>query len=104
MKSTFDFVKSVLKQYGLFKEADAQQYQKISQSIFNKPVNWANTNDDEFPYTAVVDGQIWKLRINGDFPEEDLYTLLINEKPVLTFTEKSSNWVFIEKNVCSNSI
>ena len=52
-----------------------------SKKYKNVQVTWRETDDVDFPYEALVNGELWKLRIN-DFPEEPLFTLFIGEKEI----------------------
>jgi hypothetical protein len=90
-------IQDILNKFGLFPEADAVKYQAASEKIFAKSPNWSKTEDMNFPYTATVDGKTWTVRIN-DFPEEELYTLLIDGKAVLSFSDEPGNWHFPELN------
>lgn len=56
---------------------------------FHKPINWTKTSDVFYPYEATVEGKQWKLRLN-DFPEESLYTLMINDEEILEFDDMIS--------------
>lgn len=38
-------------------------------------ISWEGTGDGEFPYRAMVDDRVYRIRVN-DFPAEPLYTLL----------------------------
>lgn len=51
-----------------------------------KAVTWQENDDPEFPYVADVDGRRWMIRMN-DFPEEQLYTLLIEGDEVESFND-----------------
>ena len=35
---------------------------------FETKVRWTKTDDEEFPYTATVDGKTWTIRVN-DWPD-----------------------------------
>ncbi|MBA3708768.1 MAG: hypothetical protein H0W83_08125 [Planctomycetes bacterium] len=61
------------------------------QVVFAQQIAWAKTGDPEFPYSAVVDGRKYKLRVN-DFPEEHMYTLLIDDQRSLDFTSWPPAW------------
>ncbi len=53
----------------------------IGERVFNEPIEWKRSGDPGFPYYADVNGQQWKIKVN-DFPEDDLYTLMIGQKSV----------------------
>lgn len=42
-----------------------------------RSVKWVSTGNDVTLYRALVDGEEWAIRVN-DFPDEHLYTLLVN--------------------------
>ena len=68
-----------------------------AQHLFSRPVPWRNADPDaarEAPnlaYVAEVAGQRWQLQIN-DFPAEQLYTLLIDGQPALSFNQWPETW------------
>jgi hypothetical protein len=55
------------------------------------PITWEKTESAEFPYRTFVDGQMWQIKIN-DFPEEPLYTLIIQGNEIVEFDDWSSFW------------
>lgn len=60
-------------------------------AYFKQTIFWAKTTQAEFPYLANVNGQVWRIRIN-DFPEENLYTLFIQDQEIGSFDEWSALW------------
>jgi len=54
-------------------------------------VTWTRTDRAEFPYGAEVNGQNWQIRINN-FPEEKLYSLLVQGQVVGSFDDWPSHW------------
>lgn len=44
-----------------------------------------------FAFEAVFCGRIFKLRLN-DFPEEPLYTLIVDGKEIINFNDWPSKW------------
>ena len=54
-------------------------------------VSWTATGQAEFPYTATVCGQVWRIRIN-DFPVDPLYSLLIDGREAGDFDDWPSCW------------
>lgn len=58
---------------------------------FSRKITWTPTDDDTFPFTAQVDEQDWKIRLN-DFPKEPLYTLFIGRKSMFDFDDWPINW------------
>ena len=58
----------------------------------NRKVTWQESQDAEHPYQAWIGGAHWVIRIN-DFPDEPLYTLLIDGIPVLDFDDWPQAWI-----------
>lgn len=63
---------------------------EIQQAVL-APITWAETDDPEFPYSAVVNDRRWLLRIN-DFPDEPLFSLIIDGKHVADFDDWPEHW------------
>lgn len=59
--------------------------------FLSQNINWNETGDVFFPYEADVDGKRLSIRIN-DFPEEHLYTLLVDGEEVCDFDDWLENW------------
>lgn len=53
---------------------------------------WERTDDGEFPYTAVHDGQRLRIRVN-DFPAEPLYTLIADDHEVVDLDDWPAAWI-----------
>lgn len=58
---------------------------------FSHEVEWHETTDAYFPYESIVNGKLWRLRLN-DFPDEQLFTLFINDKKKFDFDDHPVNW------------
>ncbi|HLC97377.1 MAG TPA: hypothetical protein VJC21_01175 [Candidatus Nanoarchaeia archaeon] len=54
-------------------------------------INWKLTADPTQPYQTEVRGTVLRVRLN-DFPDESLYTLLVNGTAVQTLEEWPSTW------------
>jgi len=54
-------------------------------------VAWTRTIDVDQPYSALVDGRAWTLRL-GDFPAEPLYTLLVDGEVIGSFDTWPPSW------------
>ena len=65
-------------------------------NYLNEPIIWRKKLDVEFPYEAVHDGKILTLKVN-DFPEEHLYSLLLDKDEIATFNDWPSNWIRPER-------
>lgn len=63
-------------------------------SLHGKTVAMRKVADNEFRivYVAAVDGGDWCIRINN-FPDEPLYTLIINNEEILHFNDWPSWWL-----------
>ena len=44
---------------------------------FAKSITWDATNDAEYPYETVFEGEAISIRLN-DFPADELYTLIVD--------------------------
>ncbi len=44
-------------------------------SILKKRINWQKSDESNYIFTTIIDGKLWKLRLN-DFPEEILCTVI----------------------------
>lgn len=62
------------------------------EEVLELPVPWQWTGEATFAYTAVVEGSTFMIRVN-DFPEEDLYTLLVDGDEIVDFTTWPKIWV-----------
>jgi hypothetical protein len=58
----------------------------------NRNVTWRKTKGPTALWRAEVGPQSWSLRVN-DFPEENLYTLLINDQEIGHFDDWPPPWV-----------
>jgi hypothetical protein len=56
-----------------------------------RPVNWIATGNLEVPWTTEVDGTLWQVRLN-DFPDEVMYSLLIDGEIVGNFHNWPKTW------------
>jgi len=54
-------------------------------------VVWCATADTDHPYDCQLDGQHWQIRIN-DFPEELLYSLLVDGIELARFNDWPAAW------------
>jgi hypothetical protein len=58
---------------------------------FQTQVKWERTEDVEFPYRVIFDQHLWIIRLN-DFPDEPLYTLIIDDNEIRSFDDWPSCW------------
>lgn len=54
-------------------------------------VDWTSTADPQIPWEAAVDGANWQVRLN-DFPDETMYSLLIQGAEIGDFQEWPAAW------------
>jgi hypothetical protein len=60
-------------------------------NYLEKKVDWQQGMSPLYPYVADFEGQKYLIRIN-DFPDESLYTLLVNDKEVVSFDDWPKHW------------
>lgn len=53
---------------------------------------WERGSGAEYPYRAKIEGKQCLIRLN-DFPDERLYTLLVDGVAIADFDDWPSNWV-----------
>ena len=63
---------------------------------------WKKTPDAEYPYSVMIEGEQWLIRLN-DFPEEHLYTLLTNGVAVAEFDDWPATWLKAEGKILTAS-
>ncbi len=63
---------------------------KVTDYLAEKIV-WRKTADPKHPYMAEVEGEKCVIRLN-DFPDEHLYTLIVNEVEIADFDDWSAQW------------
>ena len=54
-------------------------------------IDWKRTTDPQYPFSAKFEGEKYVIRLN-DFPEENLYTLVMNGKEVADFDDWPATW------------
>ena len=55
-------------------------------------IAWRQTTNPEVPWQAEFNGNSLALRLN-DFPDEPLYTLLVNDNPLGDFDDWPAAWM-----------
>jgi hypothetical protein len=60
--------------------------------VLKRHITWELTESAEYPYQAVIDGVRYVVRIN-DFPEEMLYTLIVDSHEYIDFNSWPACWV-----------
>jgi hypothetical protein len=61
------------------------------QDAMSRSVAWKTTNELDYPWEATVEGKRWQVRIN-DFPDEVMYSLLIDGKKIDDFHDWPPGW------------
>lgn len=61
------------------------------QNYLEENVSWSRSADPVCPYKARVNGDKLAVRLN-DFPDKNLYTLLVNEEEVASFDDWPKQW------------
>lgn len=58
-----------------------------------KPLSWKRLREapDRYAFQTVVGSQVWKIRLN-DFPDEPLYTLVVDGREIIHFNEWPMEW------------
>lgn len=59
--------------------------------LLGQLLDWNTTGDVEHPWAAEVDGENWQIRLN-DFPEEPMYSLIIDGEERGSFHDWPENW------------
>lgn len=55
------------------------------------PVDWSESGNAEYPFTAIIEGERWTLRLN-DFPDEPMFTLFIDDEEIGSFDDVPPYW------------
>ena len=61
------------------------------QSYLDEKVVWNRSVDPGYPFHAEFEGDRLAIRLN-DFPEESLYTLMVNGEEVVSFDDWPELW------------
>ncbi|MCP3141517.1 hypothetical protein [Pyxidicoccus xibeiensis] len=59
--------------------------------FIKRKLSWAKTTDPLHPFRAQVDGHTLTVRL-GDFPEESMYTLLVDGQSIVEFDDWPKSW------------
>lgn len=60
-------------------------------NYLDKTIAWKRTADSHHPFAAEFGGEKCIIRLN-DFPDEHLYTLIVNGKEIVSFDDWSAKW------------
>lgn len=66
--------------------------QPIVEKHVTSSIAWESAGDGELPYRASVDGHVYTIRVN-DFPEEPLYTLLVDGQEIVDLDDWPAAWI-----------
>jgi hypothetical protein len=61
------------------------------EEFLKQKLSWVKTTDVLHPLRSTADGKQLRVRI-GDFPEESMYTLIVDDQPVMEFDDWPKNW------------
>src|SRR5262245_7527530 len=61
-------------------------------SYFEEEIVWTEGSDPSSPYETELDGRKLSVRLN-DFPDANLYTLVVDDQAVADFDEWPSQWI-----------
>lgn len=59
--------------------------------LLTRQLSWQNTGDVDQPWATETEGQTWRVRLN-DFPDELMYTLIVDDAIVGDFHDWPTNW------------
>lgn len=65
--------------------------EKQLEEWITKRVSWTRTGDIQYPWCAMVSDRSWRIKIN-DFPDEPLFTLVIEEKAIGDLEDWPKAW------------
>jgi len=61
------------------------------QNYLEEKINWRQGMHPAYPYVAEFGGEKCLIRVN-DFPDDNLYTLIVNDKEVASFDDWPEHW------------
>ena len=59
--------------------------------LLTRELSWRATDDVNYPWTTDVAGETWRIGLN-DFPDDLMYTLIVNDKVIGKFHEWPERW------------
>ena len=63
-----------------------------TRAVLRRKIQWSLTGEPTRPFEATFGGKRLVVQIN-DFPADHLYTLIVEEKPVLSFDDWPDLWL-----------
>lgn len=67
------------------------KYQMRNKNYLSEEITWNSTGNPVYPYRAVHAGKELLIRLN-DFPAQQLYTLLVDDKEIADFDDWATGW------------
>jgi hypothetical protein len=64
---------------------------KTTTNYLAESIDWKRTADPRHPFAANFEGEKCVIQLN-DFPDEHLYTLIVDGEEVVAFDDWSANW------------
>ena len=64
---------------------------KAATNYLAEKIDWKRTADPRHPFAAKFEGEKCVIRLN-DFPDEHLYTLIVDGEEVVAFDDWSASW------------
>jgi RNA polymerase sigma-70 factor, ECF subfamily len=64
----------------------------VRNNHLNESITWEETTNPEYPYSAKIGQDNYVIRLN-DFPDESLYTLIVNNEEVEDFDDWPEQWI-----------
>ena len=61
------------------------------QNYLEETIVWERSTDPQYPYFVELDGERCVVRLN-DFPDDHLYTLLVDDAEVTSFDDWPESW------------
>lgn len=81
----------------MWEEEDRRKKKKLAYTTpelgdrLTREVSWRDTDDVNYPWVTEVAGETWRVRLN-DFPDEVMYTLIINDAVTGSFHDWPECW------------
>ena len=70
---------------------DEEDERKELGKLLTRNLSWHTTSDVDHPWATEVSGETWRIRLN-DFPDDLMYTLIINDAVIGKFHDWPKSW------------
>ena len=60
-------------------------------NYLDEQVTWDRGAEPDYPYQAELGGDKLTVRLN-DFPDQNLYTLIVNDREIISFDDWPTQW------------